>query len=167
MKKLSTTGQKWLKITHLVVMVLMLGGIISSLVLRLGLRLTDYDQVLFTYRLMQLVSDYVVRYGAQGLLLTGLIYSVWTNWGWFKYRWVTVKWIVFLGQTVFGIACIDRWMVANLTLLETRGPAALADPVFVQTHAWMQWGAMAQSVVVVLLIAVSVFKPWKKKQQAA
>jgi hypothetical protein len=57
-------------------MVLMLGGIISSLVLRLGLRLTDYDQVLFTYRLMQLVSDYVVRYGALGLLLTGISYTL-------------------------------------------------------------------------------------------
>lgn len=163
MKKLTTTGQKWLKTVHLIVLVLMLGGIISSLVLRLGLRLTDYSQVLFTYRLMLLVSDYVIRYGAKGILLTGIVYSVWTNWGFFRYRWVTVKWAVFLGQTVFGIACIDRWMVANLRLLEAGGPAALTDPVFVQQHAWMQWGAIAQVAAILFLTWVSVFKPWKQR----
>jgi hypothetical protein len=165
MKKLNTTAVKWLKITHLVFVVLMLGGIITSATLRLSLKLTDFEQVYMGYKMLQNVSDYVVRYGAQGLLLTGILYSVWTNWGFFRYSWVTVKWAIFLLQTVFGIVFIDRWMVDNLKLLEAEKSMALSNPVFLHQHAAMQIGAWAQVAVTACLIGVSVLKPWKKKNQ--
>lgn len=166
MKQLSTAGVKWLKIVHLVVLVLMLGGIISSTILRVSLKLTSFDEVLVTYRMLQSLSDNVIRYGAVGLLLTGLGYSILTNWGFFKHRWVTVKWIVFMGQTVFGIVFIDRWMVKNLDLLETDGGAALTNPLFLHNHALVQYGAMVQIAAIIFLVWVSVVKPWRKKAAA-
>ncbi|HYF77782.1 MAG TPA: hypothetical protein VD973_11650 [Symbiobacteriaceae bacterium] len=166
MKKLSTNGVKWLKIIHLVVLVLMMGGIICSTILRVSLRLTSLDEVLVTYRMLQGISDYVVRYGAQGLLLTGLAYSLLTNWGFFKHTWVTVKWAAFMLQTIFGIFFIDRWMVQNLALLETDGSAALTSPVFPQNHALIKYGAMVQIGVIVFLVWVSVVKPWRRRAAA-
>ncbi|HYG57396.1 MAG TPA: hypothetical protein VD902_04955 [Symbiobacteriaceae bacterium] len=165
MKKLSVNGVKWLKIIHIFFMVLMLGGIITSLTLRFSLNSTDFDEVLVGYRLLQIVSDHIIRYGAQGLLFSGVVYSVWTNWGWFKYRWVAVKWAVFFLQTIFGIFFIDRWMVDNLVMLEAEQAMALSNPVFVQNQNLMQYGALVQVVVVVALIGVSVLKPWKKKNE--
>lgn len=167
MKKLTTNGVKWLKIVHLVVLVLMMGGIICSTLLRATMKLTSFDEVLTTYKLLQHISDYVVRYGAQGLLFTGIAYSVFTNWGFFKHTWVTVKWVAFMGQTVFGIFFIDRWMVKNLSLLEAEGQAALANPVFLQNHSLVVNGALAQIAVIVFLVWVSVAKPWRKKGAAA
>jgi hypothetical protein len=32
--------------------------------------------------------------GAIGSLLSGLVYSLFTYWGWFKHRWITVNWCI-------------------------------------------------------------------------
>ncbi|HWI66550.1 MAG TPA: hypothetical protein VNT75_32375 [Symbiobacteriaceae bacterium] len=166
MKKLSTNGVKWLKIVHLVVLVLMMGGIICSTLVRATMPLAPFDEVYVTYRMLQGISDNVVRWGAQGLLLTGIAYSIFTNWGFFKHTWVAVKWVAFMAQTVFGIFFIDHWMVKNLALLEAEGTAALTNPVFLQNHALVKYGGMAQIVVIVILVWVSVAKPWRKKAAA-
>lgn len=165
MKKMGTVGLKWLKISHLVLVVLMLGGIISSLALRLTLKLTTFDEVYLTYKMLYNISDYVIRYGAVGLFITGIVYGVWTNWGWFKHRWITVKWIVFVLQTIFGVFFIDRWMTANVSMLEAERSMALSNPAFVHNHLLIQGGAIAQSVAIIFLIGVSVFKPWRQRNQ--
>lgn len=43
---------------------------------------------------------------------------------------------------------------------------ALANATFLQNHWLMQVGAAVQSVFILFLIWVSVFKPWKKKAEA-
>lgn len=165
MKKFGVSGSRWLKIVHLVVMILMLGGIISTLALRWGLDLTSYDEVYHSYRVLLRISDNVIRWGAQGLLVTGLVYGIWTNWGWFKYKWITVKWIIFMGQTIFGIFFIDRWMVENMSLLESEGRLALSNPIFLNNHWSIQIGATVQTALILFLVWVSVVKPWKKKAE--
>jgi hypothetical protein len=42
------------------------------------------------------------------ILITSLIYSIWTHWGFFKHKWVTVKWGIFALQMVFGIGFLNR-----------------------------------------------------------
>lgn len=48
---------------------------------------------------MKFVDDWIIIPGAMGSLLTGVLYTVFTRWGWFKHRWITVKWAI----TIFGI----------------------------------------------------------------
>ena len=43
---------------------------------------------------MKLIDDFVIIPGGVGSLLTGLLYSIFTNWGWFKHKWVTTKWAI-------------------------------------------------------------------------
>ena len=37
--------------------------------------------------MMHYVDLFIIIPGAIGCLLTGIIYSAWTNWGWFRHRW--------------------------------------------------------------------------------
>ena len=166
MKKIGAKGMKWLKILHIVFVVLMIGGIISSVVIRLGFQPTTYEETLVVHRVLQTVSDQIIRYGGFGILLIGFVYSIWTPWGFFKHRWVAVKWGVFVAQTVFGIFFIDRWMVNNMSLLETEKEAALSNPAFLYNETLIQYGAMAQIALLLFVTAVSVLKPWKKMKQA-
>ena len=166
MKKFGAKGTKWVKVVHLVLVVLMLGGIISTMAIRLGLKPQTYEEMVVVYRVLLTVSDQVIRYGGIGLMLIGLVYGIWTSWGFFKHRWIAVKWVVFMGQTVFGIAFIDRWMVENFSLLETEKAAALSHPVFLQNEQSILYGATAQIALLVLLTVISVWKPWKKRQGA-
>lgn len=142
---------------------LMFGGIICSLAMNIQLQLTGFAGAGATYAAIGIISDHIVRYGAQGVLLTALIYSIWTNWGFAKYRWVLVKWIIFLAQTVFGIAFVDRWIAGNIAMLEAGG-AVTTDLTFLANHAAFRYGALAQTLAILLLVCVSVLKPWGKKR---
>lgn len=45
---------------------------------------------------LKFLDDYMVIVGANGCLLTGLVYSIFTNFGFVKFRWVTIKWLLTL-----------------------------------------------------------------------
>jgi len=42
---------------------------------------------------LKFIDDYILMPCAIGTFITGLLYSLLTNWGWFKHNWITVKWI--------------------------------------------------------------------------
>ena len=97
-------------------------------------------------------------------MLLGLVYGTFTNWGFFKHRWLTVKWILFIAQTLAGIFIIDKLMVINMVLLETQKSTALTNPVFAYNHQLRQIVVFIQIAVTISMIAISVFKPWKSKR---
>jgi hypothetical protein len=150
MKKIGSKGLKWLKVAHILLIILFLGGIISSLTINAILDISTYDKAYATYKSSIIISDYVVKYGAQGTMLIGIIYGVFTNWGFFKHRWIAVKWVVWIAQTFIGILVVDKLMVANMALLESQKALALSSPIFIQNHIIRQY-------VVILQIILSIF----------
>lgn len=165
MKKLGTKATRWLKILHIILVSLFFGGIMSSLVLNFTMEMAAYDQTLELYKNVVTISDYIVRIGAVGTLLIGFIYGLFTNWGFFKHRWVTVKWVLFIIQTFVGIKIVDELMMENMALLEMEGSKALSNPVFIDNHTIRQYAVYFQVAVTVFIFGISVLRPWKKKKQ--
>lgn len=163
MKKLGSTGLKWLKIIHILFVILFFGGIMSSVALNFGMSLSDFDEVYTTYNSTIIISDNIVRYGAQGTLIIGILYGILTNWGFFRHKWVAVKWAVFIVQTLIGILVVDKLMVANMAILEAEKSMALSNPAFMQNHTLRQYAVMVQIGLTIFLIGISVLRPWKKK----
>ena len=160
-RNLGPLGMKWLKILHILLAILFLGGILSSFTLTLWLDLAAFDEVYITYQNLLLISDHIVRYGAQGTLLVGIIYGAFTTWGFFKHRWLTVKWIIFTVQTMLGIFVVDHLMVANMALLASEGRAAIHDPSFLHNHALRQYVVIVQIVLTLFVLVISGLKPWR------
>ncbi|CAM3692781.1 DUF2269 family protein [Cytobacillus oceanisediminis] len=165
MKKLGTKATRWLKILHIILVSLFFGGITSSLVLNFTMEMAAYDQTVELYKNVVTISDYIVRIGAVGTLLIGFIYGLFTNWGFFKHRWVTVKWVLFIIQTFVGINIVDELMMENMALLEMEGSKALSNPVFIDNHTIRQYAVYFQVAVTVFIFGISVLRPWKKKKQ--
>lgn len=162
-RNLGPLGMKWLKILHILLAILFLGGILSSFTLTLGLDLTAFDEVYVTYKNLLLISDHIVRYGAQGTLLVGIVYGTFTTWDFFKHRWLTVKWIIFTVQTILGIFVVDHLMVANMALLASEGRAAIHDPSFLHNHYLRQAIVVVQIVLTLFVLVISGLKPWRPK----
>lgn len=160
-RKLGPLGMKWLRILHILLAILFLGGILSSFTLTLWLDLSAFDEVYVTYKNLLLISDNIVRYGAQGTLLVGIVYGVFTTWGFFKHTWLIVKWLIFTVQTVLGIFIVDHLMVANMALLESEGSAALRDPIFLYNHHFRQSIVVVQIVLTLVVLVISGLKPWR------
>lgn len=162
MRKLGSVGMKWLKIFHIALVALFFGGIMSSVALNSRLKLSSFQEVYITYKNLIIISDSIVRFGAQGTLIIGVIYGIWTNWGFIKHKWLTIKWVIFVAQTLIGIFIVDKLMVANMALLETEKSIALNNPAFLHNNSLRQQVVIIQIVLTIFLICISVFKPWKK-----
>src|SRR6266540_1767796 len=100
MRKFGSLGLKILKMSHILLIVLFLGGILSSFALIMKLDLSNFDDVYMAYKTFNILSDNVVKMGAQGTILLGAIYGFFTKWGFIKHKWLAVKWILFIMQTL-------------------------------------------------------------------
>jgi hypothetical protein len=159
MRKFGSLGLKFLKMFHILMIVLFLGGILSSFALLMKLDLSNFEDVHLAYKTFNIISDNVVKIGAQGTILLGAIYGIFTKWGFIKHKWLAVKWILFIAQTFIGILVVDKLMVANMTLLETEKVLALSDPIFIHNHLLRLYVVMAQIGLTLLALILSVLKP--------
>lgn len=161
MPKLNPLPQKILKITHLLFACLWIGGATTLPIMRMGLHPND-GHLLHAFDLARkFVDDFIVVPGAIGCLLTGLIYSLFTGFGFFRLRWVTVKWVITLFGVVFGTFWLGPWLNSLPPMSLRLGMEALNDPAYQRAAAMnFTWGLFQLSTIV-FATAISVLKPWK------
>ena len=164
MKKLGPTGVKTLKIAHLLFAILWIGGGIALITLLFTTHPTTGEELFVRSRVLQIIDDYMIIPGAIATLLIGFIYGIWTNWGFFKHHWVSVKWVFTIAQILFGALVLGPWVNNNVEMASTLGDAALTNEVFNQNVMMSKlWGSIQVSLLI-LLVVVSVYKPWRKKR---
>ncbi len=163
MRKFSSLGLKILKMLHMLLIVLFLGGILSSFALILRLNLSSFDDVYMSYKVFNIISDNVVKIGAQGTILLGAVYGFFTKWGFIKHKWLAIKWLLFIAQTFIGILVVDKLMVSNLALLETEKALALSNPVFIHDHYLRFYVVIAQIGLTLFALILSVLKPGRSR----
>ncbi len=164
MKIMGATGQKWLKGFHITFAALWVGSGFSLILMQLFLKASGGGALYGIDLSMKFVDDFIIIPGAFGCLITGLIYSLFTNWGFFKHRWVTIKWIINVGGILFGTFFLGPWLNYLPTLSGPMGLEALADPSYIYNKTMnIIWGPV-QVGTLILAVYISVFKPWKKKK---
>lgn len=163
MRKFGSLGLRILKMVHILLIVLFLGGILTSFALLLKLNLSNFDEVYLTYKVFNAISDNIVKIGAQGTILLGAVYGFFTRWGFIKHKWLAVKWLLFIIQTFVGILVVDRLMVTNTALLATEKALALSDPAFISNHYLRLYVVMAQIGLTLVALILSVLKPGRSR----
>ena len=165
MAKMSARGQKWLKSFHVFCGCLWVGAAVSLNMGNLFLRPSDGMELYGAALVLKFIDDFIIIPGALGSLLTGLIYSVWTNWGWFKHRWIAVKWFINVGGVLFGTFFLGPWLNSLPPLAREKGLAVLIDPVFVQNRNNLLIYGTVQMLTLIFALFISILKPWKKGKQ--
>ena len=164
MKTLSPQGIKILKIIHLLLAGIWIGGAVALTLLLFALSPDDAHGMYIKSRALQLIDDWMIIPGAVGCFLTGLVYAIWTKWGFFKHHWITVKWVLTVAMIAFGTVALGPWIngnvypVAEIARYADAGNAEYA-------HNLLQskiWGSL-QTSLFLFIFAISVLKPWKKK----
>ncbi|NJP05130.1 MAG: hypothetical protein HC837_05615 [Chloroflexaceae bacterium] len=111
------------------------------------------------------IDDFLVIPAAIGSLLTGLLLSWFTNWGFFAYKWVTIKWVLTLASIILGTFWLGPWLNGMEVISATEHARALQDAVYLH---YMQMNGIFGTIQVsslVFMIFLSVLKPWKKWKQ--
>lgn len=164
MNKISAKGQKWLKAFHILFACLWVGGAISVNLMLFFLTADDGMQLYGINESINFIDIWIIIPGNLGIILTGIIYSLFTHWGWFKHKWVTVKWCIAVYGMVFGTIWLGPWAGSLEHISEIEGLKALTNDVYRNNIMMLYgWGSF-QAATIVFAAFISTLKPWKKRR---
>lgn len=162
---LTPKGMKTLKVFHLLFIMMWTVGVFMMGLLYWRPSVNSLE---FLYnQTTALFIDYtLVIPGAILAVLTGIIYGVKTKWGFFKYRWLTVKWIVGVAIILIGTFCLHPLALEIIAQATATANESISFPTdyFGSKLQIVNWMALLQVAGLFFLIWVSVFKPWNKKK---
>jgi hypothetical protein len=166
MKKLNAKGLRWLKGFHLMAVSSWVGGC-GALMLLYFLKkgITDGGALYGINQSIHHVDMWVVvTPGAFGCLFTGLIYSIFSHWGFVKHNWVMIKWVITIIAILSGTFFLGPWENEMLAISGKLGISALGDHTYLYNEKMNFIFGLAQSFLLLFTLFISVFKPWKKKK---
>lgn len=165
MAKLGPQGQKWLKCLHVLLACLWVGGAVTLFSMNSFVSPEDASALYGISYSKKFVDDFIIIPGAVGLLLTGVAYALFTNWGWFKHRWIVVKWLVNLFGIILGTFWLGPWTNGLLAICKSEGAKALSNPAYVHNLTMLRgWGGFLLATILFALF-VSIIRPWKKRSR--
>jgi len=142
---------------HITFSVGWLGAVAGFLALALaGLTSQNPQLVLSSYISMELISRFVIIPACIGTLLTGLIQSIGTQWGLFRYYWILVKLLLTIAATI--VLLLHMQPISYMAEMASGMTLSNSDLRGLR----IQLIADAGAALLVLLVAttLSVYKPW-------
>ena len=165
MRKLGVRGQRWLKCFHVFSGCVWVGCAVTLMVKQFFVSPADGRELYGIVSTLDFIDLFILVPGAIGTLLTSLIYSIWTKWGWFKHNWITVKWIICAFGIVFGTFWLGPWLSGMADMADTSGLLALSDTDYLHNRLMSMTFGTAQGLTVIFAVFISVLKPWKKLEK--
>ncbi|MDB9823081.1 hypothetical protein OAC89_05200 [Deltaproteobacteria bacterium] len=167
MLKIKAKGLRWLKGFHLIAVSCWIGGALSLMLLYfLKADINDGSVLYGINRSIHHVDMAVVVIpGAFGCLITGLIYSIFSNWGFFKHNWLIFKWIVTVTAILFGTFWLGPWETDMMKISGELGISASSSPTYLYNQKMNFIFGGLQCLLLMITLFISIFKPWKRKIQ--
>jgi len=162
MKKMTVSQQKLLKAIHLISAGLWLSCVIIVTVLpSISRNITSGDE-LYMYNLaFHFIDMYILTPAAVFTLLTGLIYSLFTKWGFFRHGWMIYKWVVTLFIIITGTFYLGPMVTKLLEISDVNRIAALQNQYYMQGQVVGLCAGLINSSLLIIAIFFSIYKPWK------
>jgi len=164
LKKLKAKGQKWLRGFHALFGCVWLGSAVCLAVIQFFVNPSDGMELYGIMHTIHFIDYFILVPGAIGILLTGLIYSIWKNWGWIKHRWISVKWIICLYGIIFGTYPLGPWKTSLTHISQDKGLNALTDPIFLHNRNMLYVFGTFQTATLIFAVFLAALKPWKKRR---
>lgn len=161
-KMLSPKGMKTVKMFHILFASWWIGALVAMWFLSFWPAKTG-DELYTLLSAILLVDDFVLVPGATVVFITAIIYGVKTNFGFFKQRWLTAKWVIALAVAIIGTFYYHPMTVEAIDIVDKGRDAAMNDPHVLFTIQQTKLYSL-QFAALLAIVIISVFKPWKKKQ---
>ena len=166
MKTLGVNGMKVHKIFHLLFAVMWIGGVMALVSLMLGTNPSSAEMAYMAAIDHKVIDDFFLIPGGVGIVITAISYGIFTKWGFFKHRWIVVKWVLTILLVIIGAGYMGRVIGENLLYMQEA----------LQTGSdWQQYFVNVRNVAIsgiiqlvgfAAVLIISVVKPWKKNKHA-
>jgi hypothetical protein len=165
MPKLSVKQKNWLLSGHVASGGIWFGTSLCMVLIALSSRnLVNGDELYGINSVLKLLDDFVIIPSATLSSTTGALLCWLTIWGFTKHYWVIAKWIVTVALIVVGTAWLGPWTNAMTAISATERLQALQNPLYIWDRNTLIFGAIAQTISLLAIIAVSVLKPWGRRK---
>lgn len=160
MKNLSLTPKKWLLSLHILFASIWFGITVAFFILSINVMMTHEVSIIKAYytSLLQLETT-AGRASIIGTVTTGILLSVLTQWGLFKYMWVIAKEVLTLLSITLGFVYIYVWTIAGSKMIMPNE----VSTAFMTNHLQLLIGIGVQIFSLGSMFVISVFKPWGKR----
>ncbi|MEQ4482139.1 hypothetical protein [Cohnella silvisoli] len=148
---------------HLLFVAILFGVHVVLITVSLTAAVTSDESVLKAcYTVMHLLAATSIRASTIGTVVTGILLSVFTSWGLFRFYWIIAKEILTLLCMVIGLVGIYDWTLKGVRVTDSFGMLARSSPDFTANQAFLFTGVVLQLLSMVAMYAISVWKPWGK-----
>jgi hypothetical protein len=140
---------------HVVFSVGWLGAIIAFALGSVGLaRVADVAVIRAVYPALEMIGWYALVPFSVAALLTGIVQSLGTEWGLFRYYWVAAKLVLTAGAT--GLLLVHMRAVSRAAILASSG---VLDAEFSRLQARLVIDATLAAIVLLVATVLSIYKP--------
>lgn len=158
MKKLSANELRVLKVTHLIFAIMWIGSAVSLNLLRHLVHVDDAAGMYYMAEILEAIDMKILVPGVIGCILTGIVYGVWTNFGFFKFRWIIAKWILTIIMFCIGTFCMEPLIKANVVIGKALMQGAGDANRYTDNVTTSSYLGMLQLVMLFLVLVLSVWK---------
>lgn len=133
------------------------GAVVGFLALAIaGLTSQNSQVVVSSYISMDIITWFVILPACLGAMITGIVQSLVTQWGLFRYSWVVVKLVLTIVATI--VLLVHMQPISYMAQMASEAEISDSD----LSGLRIQLIANAGAALLVLLVAttISVYKPW-------
>ena len=105
--------------------------------------------------------------GFLAVFFVAIVYSTFANWGWFKHKWITVKWCINAFGMILGTFWLGQWVNTLPAVARVEGLNAISNPDYLHAKSMiLSWGGF-QAATIIAAVFISTLKPWKMKKRSS
>ena len=155
--KLNKNGYLILKFSHIVLACTWIGGGVAALFL-LIFRLDD-GHAYGVLTAFQIIDLGIIVPANIGSLITGLLFSIATHWGFTKHRWIILKYLINLIPAILGAILFAPWLIRMMEIAETIGTDAALRQEFYALRNNFALLIAGQLLLLLVAVYLPLFKP--------
>lgn len=160
---LRTRARFWLKAFHIFFISLWIGAVSCIILLTFTKGyVTNGNELWVVNKSIKLIDDIIIIPCAFGVIITGIMFSLLTNWGFFRHKWITAKYIITFITALSG-SFLGSWVNRMEAISASEGMLSLQNPTYIHYVKMNKHFASLQGILLVAMIFISVFKPWSKR----
>ncbi|TGE37245.1 hypothetical protein E4K67_15405 [Desulfosporosinus fructosivorans] len=162
--ELGFKSKAWLKGFHVLFACAWLGAALSMiLVLSMKAQPNSELQLYAVTSSLTVIDDFIIIPSAIGCLLTGLLYSVFTKWGFTKFYWIIFKWVTIILQIAMGTFFLGPWLNNMSKISNQIGFKPSENYQYISNFNLNLYFGMIQAALLIVVVFVSILKPWGKR----
>ena len=158
---LGLKGKKILLGIHITFISIWIGTLIVVLLL-MFIKNSSFNisQIAVVDKVIFLLSDNIIMNVSIAVALSGLIFSMFTSWGFIKFYWIIVKWIlvILLGCVIMFLS--GPAMNGAAALSDVFNVQVLSNPDYLQYEKLSLQYSLIQIILLIFIVFISVIKPW-------